>query len=127
MIDYPPMIDRIKSILIDSIILIGAMLAITEVLGLFDQVPDTVRMVSFFLLVMYEPLCTAFGATLGHHKMEIRVRKHSDPSRRINIIQSFIRYVVKFLFGWLSFITIFFNGEQRALHDIVSGSVMIKV
>ena len=123
---YPLVLDRIKSILIDGVIVIGMMLAFTEILNLFENVPDWVRIVLFILILMYEPLCTAFGATLGNHKMEIRVRKNSDESQRINILQAIIRYFLKCIFGWFSFISIFTNAKKRAIHDILSGSVMIK-
>lgn len=102
------------------------MLLFIDILDMFNNVPDWARAALFISLLMYEPLCVTFGATIGNDKMEIRVRKNSDTTKRLNIFQSIIRYTVKILFGWLSFITIFMNPKSRTLHDIVSGSVMIK-
>lgn len=124
--NYPSVLDRTKSTLIDSILIIVCMLLFTDILDMFNNVPDWARAALFISLLMYEPICVTFGATIGNDKMEIRVRKNSDTTKRLNIFQSIIRYTVKILFGWLSFITIFMNPKSRTLHDIVSGSVMIK-
>ena len=124
---YPLLLDRIKSTTIDSIILIVCMFIFTEILGLFENVPNWVRIVLFLALLMYEPLCTAFGATIGNDKMNIRVRKNSDSTQRINLFQAIIRFFFKFIFGWLSFITIFSSPKKRAIHDLISGSVIIEV
>jgi len=53
------------------------------------------------------------------------VRKHSDPGKKINLIQSYLRFIVKFLLGWISFITISFNEEKRAIHDFAGGTIML--
>jgi hypothetical protein len=34
--------------------------------------------------------------------------------------------VLKTLLGWISFLTITRNTERRAIHDLVSGSVMVR-
>jgi hypothetical protein len=56
-----------------------------------------------------------------------RVKDHEDRERRIGIFPSFIRYILKTLLGWISFLTISSNSEKRAIHDIASGSVMVRV
>jgi len=124
---YPTILERSQSILIDSIIIIACMYIFSDTLDSFKNVPNWVRIILFTSLLMYEPLCTTFGATLGNHKMEIRVRKNSDTSKRINIFQAIIRYIFKVIFGWFSFMGIFTNSKKRAIHDLISGSVMIKV
>ena len=75
---------------------------------------------------VYEPIAMVFGSTLGNYLMKIRVREHGNTTKRINILQSYIRFVIKILLGWLSFITISANKERRAIHDLVSGSIMIE-
>lgn len=123
---YPSLLDRTKCITIDTIIVIGIMFAFTEILHFFDEVDNWVKMVMFVLILMYEPLFTTFGATIGQDKMEIRVRKASDESKKINIIQAIIRFVFKYFLGWLSFVTLFTNKKKRAIHDIISGSIVIR-
>jgi uncharacterized RDD family membrane protein YckC len=125
--NYPLVLDRIKSTLIDSIILIVCMFIFTDILAGFKDVPNWVRMLLLISLFFYEPFCTAYGATLGNHKMNIRVRKNSDMSQRITIFQALIRYFFKIIFGWFSFVSIFISPKSRTFHDIICGSVMIKV
>jgi uncharacterized RDD family membrane protein YckC len=125
--NYPSVLDRTKSTLIDTIIIIACMILFTDILEMLKNVPNWTRATLFISLLMYEPICTTFGATLGNDKMKIRVRKNSDSTQSINIFQAIIRYSFKIVFGWISFITIFFSPKSRTLHDIISGSVMIKL
>lgn len=125
--NYPSVLDRIKSTLIDSIIIIACMLLFTDILEMFDNVPNWVRATLFISLLMYEPVCTSFGGTFGNLKMKIRVRKNANETERINIFQSTIRYFFKVLLGWVSFLAIFVSPKSRTLHDMICGSIMIKV
>jgi len=125
--NYPSVLDRIKSTTIDTLILIVCMYFFSDILNSYENVPNWVRAVLFGSLLMYEPICTAFGATIGNHKMNIRVRKVSNENERINIFQSIIRFFFKIILGWLSFITVFTSPKSRTLHDIICGSIMIKV
>ena len=125
---YPQLTDRIQSTFIDTILIVILMFAFASTLDKFENVPDWVRMAMFVVLfVAYEPLCMTLGSTLGNYLKRIRVRKNSDTTKRINIFQAIIRYPVKLLLGWISFLTINSNPKRRAIHDLVSGSVMIKL
>lgn len=125
---YPSLVERLQSTFIDTIIIIIFMVIFSNVLDNFSNVPEWVRILLFIcLFVVYEPLFMTFGCTLGNYIKGIRVRKHEDITQKINIGQSIIRYPVKFLLGGISFVTINSNLRRRAIHDLVSGSVMIKV
>ena len=125
---YPPLPDRIQSTFIDTILIIILMAIFASFLDKFENLPDWIRIVMFVaLFIAYEPLCMTLGATLGNYIKGIRVRKISDTSKRINILQAIIRYPVKVVLGWISFLTINSNPKRRAIHDLVSGSVMIKL
>lgn len=124
--NYASILDRIKSTSIDTIIAIAAMMVFSDVLNSFTSVPDYVRIILLISLLMYEPICSAYGATIGNHKMNIRVRKISNEKQRINIFQAIIRFFLKFSLGWLSFISVFFNSKSRTIHDIITGTVVIK-
>ena len=124
--DYPLLLDRVQSIFIDGILIIVLMFVFAALLD--DDAPNWVRIVLFFgIWAVYEPLLIIFGCTLGQYIKKIRVRDHANPARRINIIQAFFRYLFKAVLGWFSFLTISFNPEKRAIHDFISGSIMIKV
>jgi len=77
------------------------------VLSSFKNVPDYVRMIVFAGILLYEPICTMFGGTIGNDKIGIRVRRNSDHSKKINFFQAVVRFIFKFFLGWLSFITVF--------------------
>ncbi len=125
---YPQLTDRIQSAFIDAILIVILMFVFASILDKFDNVPDWVRIVMFAaLFIAYEPLSMTLGFTLGNYLKGIRVRKNSDLTKRINIFQAIIRYPVKMFLGWVSFLTIHTNPKRRAIHDLVSGSVMIKL
>jgi uncharacterized RDD family membrane protein YckC len=125
---YPQLTDRIQSTFIDTILIVILMFISASVLARFNNVPDWVRITLFVaLFFIYEPLCMIFGSTLGNYLKGIRVRKNSDTTKRINVFQAIIRYPVKLFLGWISFLTINANSKKRAIHDFVSGSVMIKL
>ena len=125
---YPELSERIQSTMIDTILIIIMMFVFSSVLDRYENAPDWVRMLMFAgLFIIYEPLCTSLGCTLGNYLKGIRVRRNSDTTKRINIFQAIIRYVTKFLLGWLSFLTIGTNPKRRAIHDMICGSVMIKL
>lgn len=122
------LLERVKAITIDSLMIIFLMYTFSILFDFFDNVPSWVRKWLFLsLFVFYEPICNSFFTTVGNYFMKIRVRKSSDISKRINIFSAFLRYFFKFVFGWVSFITIFFNKRNRAIHDYVAGSVMVKI
>ncbi len=104
------------------------MFVFASILDRYENVPDWIRILMFALLfIIYEPLFMTFGFTLGNYIKGIRVRKNSDSTKRINFFQAVIRYPIKIFLGWISFLTINSNPKRRAIHDLVSGSVMIKL
>ena len=125
---YPQLGDRVQSTFIDTIFIVVLIFTFANILDKFDNVPDGIRIAMFVsLFIAYEPLCMTLGCTLGNYVKGIRVKQNSDSTQRINIFQAIIRYPVKVLLGWVSFITINSDPKRRAIHDLVSGSVMIKL
>ncbi|MDI9364160.1 MAG: RDD family protein [Flavobacterium sp.] len=125
---YPQLSERIQSTFIDTLLIVALMFLSANLLDKFNNVPDEVRIAIFVgLWIVYEPLCMTTGCTLGNYIKGIRVKKYSNSTKRINIFQATIRYVVKILLGWISFLTINTNSKRRAIHDLISGSVMIKL
>ena len=125
---YPTLLDRTQSTLIDLVFIIISMIFIANLLESFSNVPDWVRIATFALIfVVYEPLCTSVGCTIGNYIKGIRVRKYADENRRINILQAMVRYPTKVALGSISYFTIHSSPEKRAIHDLIAGSVMIKV
>jgi uncharacterized RDD family membrane protein YckC len=125
--EYPNLSDRIQSSFIDGIFIIIMMFVFATILDKYQNAPDWIRIALFFgLWAIYEPVCTTLGGTIGNLIKGIRVRNHSDNKKHINIFQALFRYIVKFLLGWISFLTIHTNPQRRAIHDFAVGSVMIR-
>jgi uncharacterized RDD family membrane protein YckC len=125
---YPELKDRIQSTFIDFFLCLVLLFIAAATIDKYEHVPDWVRIAIFVgLFVVYEPLFIALGCNPGNYFKGIRVRKHSDTLKKINILQSVVRYPVKFVLGWVSFLTISSNPQRRAIHDLVAGSVMIKL
>lgn len=124
---YPLLLKRYQSLFIDFLLLFAVMI-ITMVLVGNSEIRQTVMvsMGALFLLV-YEPLLTVYSATVGQRIMGIRVRDVNNPAERIGLVRAYIRLVVKWYLGWLSFLTINFNPQHRAIHDMASASVVIKI
>ncbi|MBL7712080.1 MAG: RDD family protein [Chitinophagaceae bacterium] len=125
---YPELKERLQSTFIDTVFILMLMFFTASLLDSFKDVPDWVRFVLFIgLLFAYEPICMVFGCTVGNYFKKIRVRKYADSSRKLNILQAAVRYPVKVMLGWVSFVTIHSNAQRRAIHDMAAGSVMIKL
>jgi uncharacterized RDD family membrane protein YckC len=125
---YPVLSERFQSILIDTVFIVILMFIAAGILDKMNNPPDWVRMSVFFVIWLgYEPICTSLGCTLGNYIKKQRVRRSDDITKRIDIFAAFLRYVVKFLLGGLSFLTIGANPKRRAIHDLAAESVMIKV
>ena len=125
---YPQLSERIQSAFIDAVLIIILIFAFTNILDNFNNVPDWMRILLFVVVFIgYEPLSMSLGCTLGNYIKGIRVRKNSDTTKHINIFQAIIRYPVKLLLGWISFLTIHSTPKRRAIHDLVSCTVMIKL
>lgn len=125
--EYPSLSERFQSTFVDTIFIVVMMFIFASALERYENAPDWIRIALFFgLWAIYEPLCITFGCTIGNYMKGLRVRSHSNPSKRINFLQAFVRYVLKLALGWISFLTIHSNKERRAIHDFAVGSVMIK-
>ncbi|GAB4093791.1 RDD family protein [Flaviaesturariibacter terrae] len=127
-VEYPSLSDRIQSSFIDGVLIVVLMSGSANALERFeDDGHDWLRMALFFgIWGIYEPLCTTLGFTVGNLVKGIRVRRASDPSKRINFFAALLRYVLKMCLGWISFLTMHSNRERRAIHDLAAGSVMIR-
>ncbi len=82
--EYPALIDRFKSTMIDTVVIIFGMFIFSKLLDAADPSDGTIRGVVLVLVfVLYDPLCTCFGCTVGNYFMGIRVRRFEDPDRRM--------------------------------------------
>lgn len=127
--DYALLIDRVKAAFVDALILIAMMFAASEILALFDEVPNFVRIVLFiFIFILYDPLLTSFyGGTIGHSMNGLGVRKDNDSDQNIRLHLAVLRFLLKSFLGWISLLTVTGNDKKQALHDFAANSVVVKV
>ncbi len=125
--DYPVLLDRVKAVFIDFVIILILMSFFAYFLSFFSEVDDRVKMfISIVIFGLYDPVQTAFlGATLGQNIMRLKVRKEEDESKKLNIITALFRFVLKALLGWVSLLTVTSDSKKRALHDQFVGSIVL--
>jgi uncharacterized RDD family membrane protein YckC len=114
-------------VLIDFLLFCFVMITAMAILDGSPMMQTAMLAMGVFFALVYEPILTTYAATLGQYIIGIRVRDATDPRKRINILQAYIRVVVKVMLGWMSFVTIHFNRKHRAIHDLAGSSVMIRV
>lgn len=125
---YTSLFPRVKAAFLDAVLMILFMYVSSELLAEFETVPNYVRVILFvFIVILYEPLLVSlWGKTLGHHKMDICVRKEENLNQKIGFPNALLRYTIKLLLGWLSFITITNSDKHQAIHDRMAKSVMLR-
>ena len=125
--NFPPLIKRFQSLIIDQVFIILCMVVFSQLLSnTNEESTGALRgFLLFGLFFLYEPFCMAFGCSIGNYVAGIRVRKFGEEEMRINIFQSYLRFIVKILLGIISFFTVTSNKYKRAIHDMAAGSIMI--
>ena len=124
---YAPLVVRVKAMLIDSLVVVGMLFAASEILALFDNVPNFVRVILFvFIFILYEPIFVSLqGQTLGHSFMKICVRKEENHAKKISLPMAILRFLCKGFLGWISLLTISSNSKKQAIHDGLVNSVVL--
>ena len=123
-IEYPPLVKRIQALFVDFVFILLLFSLSSVLLG--KDTPTSLKAGIFiFSIFLYEPTLISFtGSTLGQKLVGIQVVRYKEPEKNISVIQASIRVVVKFLLGWISFLSIIFNREKRGLHDMASSAVV---
>lgn len=126
--DYPGIVTRIQALFVDLIIMLLIFTLVAYVIDFAGGAPGWLRgTILFAMVILYDPLTLSlYGGTLGHYLMGIRVKRSSDVSKNILLPFAFFRFFFKTMLGWLSFLTVTANSRKRAIHDMISGSVVVK-
>ena len=125
-VTYPRLLRRVQAVLIDSLLIPIALFGSIYLISLFaiesPMLKGVALIAPFFVL---EPLLVALtGGTVGHHLIGIRVRSIKRDGH-INILLAIVRFVVKMLLGWVSFIFVLTTLKHQAIHDMLSGSIVV--
>ena len=123
--NYPALVRRYLATLIDIIVPLTIAALIGRTLSLEFELSDLASVMILSLpFLIYEPIMTAKYATVGQLIFKFRVRKLNE-SNRITIGQSFFRLAVKYALGGISLMTIPARSDRRAIHDLMSGSIVV--
>lgn len=121
---YPNALRRYVAMLIDALVvwmLVFSIVRLTETAG-----SETLMIVLIVIVVAaYEPLSTAYACTLGQALMRFRVRTF-EGLRRITIARAYGRFALKYLLGVISFLSMPVRSDRRAIHDLVSETIVIE-
>lgn len=124
---HPTIVRRYFSTFIDYM-LIFCVMALVGVLPLSEQALLVTRSVILFIgFVIYEPVMSSRACTVGQYFLKVRVRVDGDPEARISIARAYARYATKLFLGGPSLFTVPFSERQKAIHDMVIKSMMIRV
>ena len=126
--EYPGIVTRIQALFVDLIVMLLIFTLAAYIIDFAGGAPGWLRgSVLFTMVFLYDPLTLSlYGGTLGHYLMGIRVKREDDLSKNIMLPLAFLRLFFKSLLGWISFLTVTGNKRRRAIHDLISGSVVIK-
>jgi uncharacterized RDD family membrane protein YckC len=127
-IKYGTLINRVKAITIDALVITGFCLIAVAIFSQFEYVSDPIRMIVFILIfLLYDPLFTSiFGATIGHLIIGLKIRRAKDITRKLIFPMALIRFIIKGTLGFISLLTISITKKNRAIHDIIAGSVVLQ-
>lgn len=126
----PSLVLRIKSMVIDSFVIVVLMYLVFVILNTLNIESGKIRGICLGLIFLYEPIMVSMSRTIGQKIMGLRVRninKFIDTNNKsnINFIYSMVRYISKLILGIVSLFTIHSDDYGQAIHDKISSSVMI--
>ena len=122
---YPSLTRRYQAFIIDGVIMYAAFMASAYLVMMLDMSGVArISIVAGIVFAIDPLLVSTSGASIGHHLRGLRIEK-AERHQNINIIQSLVRFLIKYLFGWLSLIFILTTKKHQALHDFVSKSVVV--
>lgn len=122
---YPSLLRRFQSNFIDRIItytIMGLLLSITMNI---DHESWTLKICAILAAFSYEPLMvSSFRRTIGQRITGITVVSLTV-DQKISLLNAYTRFGLRVILGWISFLAIHTNNERRALHDLVTDTVLV--
>lgn len=125
--DLPDLIVRVKAIFLDTLFIVVLMAVFSSLFETMDYEGEKLRVYALLLILLYDPAMVSLGGRIGHRLMKLRVRRFSDESKNPIFPIAIIRFLGKSFLGWLSLITVSSNKSKRAIHDLISNSIVVKL
>jgi uncharacterized RDD family membrane protein YckC len=116
---------RLRGMLLDWMIamavLFGAVALASKISS--DNAARALGVAVVIILLLYEPLfVTRFGGTLGHIWTNLRVV--DDRGGNVGFGKALVRFLIKSLLGWYSFLTMAATRRNQAVHDLLTHSTV---
>ena len=116
--EYPSVFRRYIAALIDGLVVLGLLYAVAK------SPLTSFSGYAFPIILLYEPLFTSILCTMGQLLMGFRVRTF-DGHNKINLFQAIIRYIVKYVLGVISLISIPAQKHRRGMHDLFARTIVL--
>lgn len=124
-VNYPSLSQRYFATTVDVVLLIAVVIAWVKALSHFHVATDDWLWYLVFLPVLfYEPVMTSKAATLGQMVFRFRIRDVITGSQ-INLQQAYGRWIIKFVLGGVSLLTIPNDAQKRAIHDKMLATIAV--
>ena len=123
--DLASLIDRIKATILDNLIFVGLVLVFSQVFDHLGYEGIPLRIAALFVVLSYEPIMVSLGGTIGHRTQKITVKRATNEEKNIPLIAAYFRYLVKVVLGVISLFSVSFNDEKKAIHDLLSNSIVL--
>jgi uncharacterized RDD family membrane protein YckC len=120
---YPSLFRRYLASTID-VVTILFMFYLFAQSPLYDPHKQTSTTWPLLLFVVYEPVLNRYATTVGQLLLRFRVRTIAGHCR-VPLWRGLVRVVSKYLLGIFSFVLMPIQKQRRALHDMISGTIVI--
>jgi uncharacterized RDD family membrane protein YckC len=124
---YPSLMIRVQALLFDLFV-VGAIVFNSSRTFFSDYQGEymLLKILLFVLaLLVYESIANTTGGTLGYRTMGLKIRRFGELNKKLRFSQAFVRSIMKFAFGWISFLSVNVDPHRRAMHDKASGAVVL--
>ena len=124
--NYPTLVKRLQSNYIDRFITYGLIWLFISIAVFINNESIGLKVIAILFALSYEPLAITFYRTVGQIVVGIKVKSLSK-DLKITLLNSYGRFGVRLILGWFSFLTMYDNSERRAIHDLMSNTIVVDV
>ena len=121
--EYPSLLKRTIAAFVDTC----TMFLITAILILLGDEIDSelivLKVAALLIGMSYEPVAMRYSRTVGQIIAGTKLRQNPD-SAAGSLLKAYLRFGIRCFLGWMSFLTIHQDRQARAIHDIITGSVV---
>lgn len=124
-VSYPRISRRIRAVLIDGVLIPIAAIGTIFVVSNSGFSGATAALSAVAMVFILEPfLVSSTGGSVGHHLVGLQI-KSAKYGVNLNIFASTVRFISKIFLGLFSLFSILITKKHQAMHDIMSGSIVV--